>query len=176
MERFLDRPKEFAAMLLAKEVNMRDQELWRTEDIGGMREKLFHLFVKLHEEQDAIEIEQRSLKKPDCVNANDVKGQKIGNRKGPAKDVMTVDADGSTNDYGMRKILIDPELAVASEGNLVNGGDWRMEENNAPTKLVTQVIGEFKMQLEDGEEMVVEEVSNSMLQHREVTLSVRNNQ
>lgn len=175
MERFLDRPKEFAAMLLAKEVNMRDQELWRTEDIGGMREKLFRLFVKLHEEQDAVEIKQKGFKKPDCVNANDAKGQKTGNRKGPTKDVMTVDADGSTNDNGMRKISIDPE----SEGNLVNGGDWCMEEDNAPTKLVTQVIGEFKMQLEgeeEEEEMVVVEVSNSMLQHREVTLSVRNNQ
>lgn len=175
MERFLDRPKEFAAMLLAKEVNMRDQELWRTEDIGRMREKLFHLFVKLHEEQDAVEIEQKGFRKPDCVNANDVKGQKMGNRKGPAKDAMIVDADGSTNN-GMRETSIDPEPVVAGGDNLVNGGDWRMEEDNAPPKLVTQVIGEFKMQLEEGEEEMVEEVSNSMLQHREVTLSVRNNQ
>lgn len=190
MERFLDRPKEFAAMFLAKEVNMRDQELWRKEEIKGMREKLFHLFVKLHEEQEAVEMEQRGLKKRGGVNANEAKGQKVGNRKVSPENVMTADAEESAKDRSMRKVWIGSEPAAASEGrhfeefthqlgNLITssggssgGSGWRgEEEKDAPTKLMTQVIGEFAINLE--EEEVVEVVSNSMPQ---VTLSVRNNQ
>lgn len=166
MERFLDRPKEFAAMFLAKEVNMRDQELWRTEDIGGMREKLFHLFVKLHEEQEAVEIEQKGFKKPGGVNANGAKSQKVGNREGYVKDV---DAEGSAKDNDVRKILINPEQTVAGKDQL---NEFKHQLVSGPTKLLTQL----DMSSINPEEVEVEEVPNSMLQHRKVTLSVRNNQ
>lgn len=157
---------------------MRDQELWRKEEIKGMREKLFHLFVKLHEEQEALEMEQKALKKRDGVNASEVKGQKGGNRKGPAKCVVAADAEGLAKDKDMRKVWIGPGPAGASLGQLehqlgalVNGGDWYRKENT-PTK---PTIGEFGMQsinLEEGEMQVS---NSSTLQPKEVTLSVRNN-
>lgn len=146
---------------------MRDQELWRTEDIGGMREKLFHLFVKLHEEQEAVEIEQKGFKKPGGVNANEVKGQKVGNRDGYVKDV---DAEGSAKDNDVRKISIDPKPKVVGKDQL---NEFEHQLVGGPTKLLTQ-LEMSSINLE--EEVEVEEVSNSMLQHREVTLSVRNNQ
>lgn len=158
---------------------MRDQELWRKEEIKGMREKLFHLFVKLHEEQEALEMEQKGFKKRDGVNASEFKGQKGGNRKGPAKDVMAADAERSAKDKDIRKVWTDSGPAGASLGQLehqlgalVNGGDWYREEENTPTK---HTIGEFGMQsinLEGG----VQVSNSSTLQPKEVTLSVRNNQ
>lgn len=180
MERFLDRPKEFAAMFLAKEVNMRDQELWRKEEIKGMREKLFHLFVKLHEEQEALEMEQKVFKKRDGVNTSEFKGQRGGNRKGPAKYVMAANAEGSAKDQEMRKVWIDSGPASASLGQLghqlgtlVNGGGWYREEENTPTK---HTIGEFGMQSINLEGEEVQVSNSSTLQPKEVTLSVRNNQ
>lgn len=180
MERFLDRPKEFAAMFLAKEISQ-DQELWRKEEIKGMREKLFYLFVKLHEEQEATEMEQKGSKKRTGINANEAKGQKRGNKKGPVKDVMTADVEGSTKDKNTRKLWAGSEPAGASmnqfefKSQLVNGGDWCKKEKNTPTKLVTQVIGEFEMKSINLEEMEEVEEPNSTPQPREVTLSVRSN-
>ncbi|KAL7275780.1 hypothetical protein RUND412_001259 [Rhizina undulata] len=59
VKRFLEQPKDFVAAFLAREDSKLDNELWRKEEIKGMRSELFRLIVDLHEEYDAFETERR---------------------------------------------------------------------------------------------------------------------
>jgi hypothetical protein len=63
VERFFERPKDFVAAFLAREDRKLDKELWRKEEIGGMRAKLFNLIVQLHGDYERFELERMHAQK-----------------------------------------------------------------------------------------------------------------
>lgn len=175
VERFLNKPREFVAMFLARENRAQDQELWRKEEIKDMREKLFHLFTKLHEEQEAIEIEREGSKKQEKVL---VDARKLSGEEGPVEGVMAI--EGPAKDQGVQKIS---EPTAASKGTgfekftaefddfITFGGSNRGGEEDTsknPTRQITHGA--------EAQPINVEGLSSSMLQYKEVTLLVRESQ
>lgn len=182
MERFLNKPKEFVAMFLAKENRRQDQELWRKEEINHMRDKLFHLFIKLHGEQETDEMQEGSRKR-EKVNGNEDNSRKVRGGKWPVEDAMKIDAEAPTKDKDAQKLQIAPGPTVESGGKgfekftaefdelITSGGCDRHGKEDASTNSTTQVTDDPVTQPID-----LEEASSSMLQHREVTLPVRDSQ
>lgn len=60
VERFFEQPKEFVTAFLAREDLRSDKELWRKEEIKGMRPRILNLILRLHEEYEQFEFEKRA--------------------------------------------------------------------------------------------------------------------
>ncbi|RPB03544.1 hypothetical protein L873DRAFT_173052 [Choiromyces venosus 120613-1] len=56
VERFFEQPKEFVTAFLAREDVKLDKELWRKDEIKGMRSKIFDVIVDLREQFENFEL------------------------------------------------------------------------------------------------------------------------
>lgn len=167
-------------MFLARQNRIQDQGLWRKEEIGGMREKLFDLFIKLHAEQEAVEMEQKGFQQREKVNGNESKSQKAGEGKVLSQDVMVIDVEGSVKDKNQRKRSASEHTDASKdigfekftgelEDLITSGAGDQHREEDVPADLASQVTDQPEIQ-----PINLEGSPNSILQPpRGVTLSFR---
>ncbi|KAG0636410.1 hypothetical protein HOY80DRAFT_891379 [Tuber brumale] len=112
VERFFEQPKEFVAAFLAREDVKLDKELWRKDEIKGMRSKIFDVIVGLREQFEEFELAKAT---------GEVKGN------GLKRDDNEVEAMSRAK-FKEAEVLVQEEEDTAVE---IQDGDCIMEEGGA---------------------------------------------
>ncbi|KAI5838050.1 hypothetical protein DFP73DRAFT_565605 [Morchella snyderi] len=173
VELFFEQPIEFTTLFLAKADRVSDTAFWRKEKIKRMREKLFHLFVQLHDEQEAVLSKQNVSRLGLNENGNSNLNMEEGSK--PSPDLMKgVEVSVQGNDVQDTHTGSEP----ITEGQ--ESGFERFKSELGDPLTPDRNLGERNMLVRVADKVVfqpknLDEASNSTPQsNRRTTLSFRN--
>lgn len=173
VELFFEQPIEFTTLFLAKADRVSDTAFWRKEEIKRMREKLFHLFIQLHNEQEAVLSKQNVSRQE--LNGNGKSNQDMAEGSKPSPDLMK-GVEDSVQDKDMQDTHTGSESITAGQesgferfkGEL--GDPFASDRNLGERDMMVRVADKVVFQPKD-----LEETPNSTPQsNRRITLSFRN--